>query len=113
MRSALDQALIPQIWAGYFRQLNLLSLTTNTFANRQDAKTYPNGAMFYASDYNAFYVVVGDSWMLIKAFMSGIAVNRPKTLGVNDSGFEYFATDTSVLSLWTGTQWIMELMATS
>ncbi len=84
----------------------------DTHANRlaiYNPNNYNVGRQFFESDRTVLYVLEVISGSKVWRFVAGAYVstfaNRPADLGVNDSSFLFYATDTDALYLWDGTIW--------
>lgn len=66
----------------------------------------PNGSIFYESDRKVFYYALNGAWIYLAGTMFAAAASRPADLGANDAGFQFWATDTTTFSLWTGSAWV-------
>lgn len=100
------QSLLPAVGVAVFIE--------DTHANRLTLRTPPSTAnialietdrsVLYASELSGGSLV----WVYLAGVMVSALANRPADLGVNDTGFLFYATDTTQLTkyIWTGTAWI-------
>lgn len=72
------------------------------------ASGYPVGSLYYVTDRAVVYVVkvVGgaNAWVYLTGVQMGAVASAP-TLGTNDVGYQYLATDVNVLLVWDGAAW--------
>lgn len=68
----------------------------------------PDGTGFFETDRNVVYVITPSpkKWEFAAGLTINTLVNRPVDLGIYDAGFLFFASDTEILSVWTGTAWV-------
>jgi hypothetical protein len=93
------------VWMGY----GALGITyRDTHANRAGytPADFPIGVLYNESDRFSLYRNDGTDWVLVVAWMYDIAANRPADLGLPDNGFQFYASDTTTLQYWDGTDWI-------
>lgn len=118
LAAQLAPLLAPQFQAGGSSPLNLqsllpaaatnASLTEDTHANRLALYATPTvlGSLFFETDRTVTYAVVNSLGSLVWRYLGGVFVAafaaRPVDLGVNDSGFLFYATDQDTVYIWTG-----------
>lgn len=68
----------------------------------------PVGTLFYESDRHVLYVIepTPNHWQFVAGIQLGLEASQPADLGTNDTGFLYFATDTTTLFVWDGTTFV-------
>jgi len=58
--------------------------------------------------YEAQNITAGNAqWVFVSGIYGAALAQEPTDLGVNDAGFLFFATDTRVLSRWSGSAWVL------
>lgn len=71
---------------------------------------YPIGSGFYETDRTVIYLVVlsggTNVWQYTAGIMTAASASRPADLTVNDAGFRFHATDTTLRTRWTGAAWV-------
>ncbi len=89
-------------------ELTLIDTHANRLAS-YNPNNYNVGRQFFESDRTVLYVLEVISGSKVWRFTAGAYVstfaNRPADLGVNDSSFLFYATDTDAFYLWDGTIW--------
>lgn len=73
---------------------------------QSSAQLVPNGSPWYESDRGVWYAALNGVWRFLSGTMFAVAAQLPNDLGVNDAGFQFYATDSNVFSLWTGSAWV-------
>lgn len=83
----------------------------DVFANLHlySASSYPIGTVFFATDWLVSYAVQqpagGKAWLYYNGIYSNTLANIPGTLGTNDTGFTFKATDYLHNWMWNGAAW--------
>jgi hypothetical protein len=65
----------------------------------------PDGYLYAATDWRIVWVSLGGAWHYFWGIMDDVAANRPASLGANDVGFAFIATDTLIFEYWDGAAW--------
>lgn len=97
----------PPFWS---LQTAISTLITDTHANRVNypAGNYPAGTQYYETDRAITYIVQDIlgvlTWVYYNGIMLDVLANIP-TLGINDSGFNFHASDFAHIWAWDGTAW--------
>lgn len=83
----------------------------NDRINRFPATNLNVGDRFIETDRGEVEYAVGlvgavKTWVFLGGTYANTLANRPTDLGTNDSGFVFFATDTTDLYRWSGSAWI-------
>lgn len=94
---------------GSWKQLGAVAVTIrDTHAARAGyaAASYASGTLYYETDRTVFYESNGANWIYATGRYVDVIANRPADLGANDTGFQFFATDTAEYFRWTGAAWV-------
>lgn len=87
-----------------------ITVIVDTFANRDvnyPPSSYATGTLYVTNDRQTIYYNSSIAWTLVAGMGFGLLASRYNDLGVNDSGWVWYATDLNSISVWDGTAWIV------
>ena len=104
-----DQPAREFIWSGTaWVQVNWVMYGTHAARLALAPASIIDGILYVETDRgNALYQIQAGTWMLITGVMWGTLTpdQRPTDLGVDDAGFEFWATDAPTRYIWNSSAW--------